>query len=150
MTLSADTARRLETTLLIVDDDDIDVMSIQRSLRTLGLAYPTVVARDGIEALELLRGDNGRRRVEPPFIILLDLNMPRMDGLEFLDELRRDHELADSVVFVLTTSSAERDRRAAWRHHVAGFIPKGMADQSIGVLQMIDRYCSVVHLPAAR
>ncbi len=66
-------------------------------------------ARDGVEALEILRGENGRTKLCPPYVILLDLNMPRMNGLEFLAEIRRDPALRRAVVFVLSTSDDDED-----------------------------------------
>ncbi|MEO0345196.1 MAG: response regulator [Pseudomonadota bacterium] len=118
-------------TLLLVDDDDVDIMSICRALTAKGIENPLVVAHDGVEALECLRGENGRQRVEPPFIILLDLNMPRMDGIEFLGELRADPALQHSVVYVLTTSSAQNDRLKAHAHNVDGFITKGASQDVV-------------------
>ncbi|MEO0617187.1 MAG: response regulator [Pseudomonadota bacterium] len=118
-------------TLLLVDDDDVDIMSIRRALGAKRLDNPLVVAHDGIEALEYLRGENGRERVEPPFIILLDLNMPRMDGIEFLGELRADPALSASVVYVLTTSSTQKDKLQAHAHDVDGFITKGASQDDV-------------------
>jgi CheY-like chemotaxis protein len=71
------------------------------------IANPVSFAHDGIEALEMLRGTNGRPRLPRPYLILLDLNMPRMDGIEFLKELRKDEELKKSIVFIMTTSDAD-------------------------------------------
>lgn len=135
-------------TLLLVDDDDVDIMSVRRAFDDLDIGNPIVVAHDGIEALEHLRGENGRQRLRPPYVIILDLNMPRMDGIEFLAELRADPALAASIVFVLTTSSAERDRAEAYAHHVAGFITKGTSRDVVrDAVRMIDQYWRVVRLP---
>ena len=135
-------------TLLLVDDDDVDIMSLRRVFDELGVHNPVVVAHDGIDALEHLRGENGRTRIEPPFVILLDLNMPRMDGIEFLAELRADDALRQSIVFVLTTSSAQKDRVQAYAHNVAGFITKGTSGDVIReAVRMLDLYWRVVQLP---
>src|SRR6476620_8140823 len=101
-------------TLLAVDDDKVDLMALKRSFRDLKIANPIVEAHDGIEALDRLRGENGCEKLPAPCMILLDLNMPRMGGIEFLDELRRDPELRRTLVFVMTTSSAEEDRVRAY------------------------------------
>ena len=110
--------------ILVVDDDEIDIMAIKRTLRRLDVPNPVSCAHDGIEALELLRGDAADGGLERPYIILLDLNMPRMSGLEFLRELRSDDALRDSVVFVFTTSNAEEDKAAAYALNVAGYMLK--------------------------
>jgi CheY-like chemotaxis protein len=76
---------------------------IVRAFKKAKIANPVSLAHDGIDALEMLRGTNGRERFPRPFLILLDLNMPRMNGIEFLKELRQDDELRKSIVFVMTT-----------------------------------------------
>ena len=135
-------------TFLLVEDDEVDVKAIKRSLDELRIANPLVVARDGREALEYLRGQNGRKKVESPFLVLLDLNMPRMNGLEFLAELRADRELNTAVVFVLTTSRDERDRLSAYEKHVAGYIVKSnVADSFAEAMKLIDHYWRVVEFP---
>ena len=135
-------------TFLLVEDDEVDVKAIKRSLDELRIANPLIVARDGREALEYLRGQNGRDKVVSPYLILLDLNMPRMNGLEFLAELRGDRELNTAVVFVLTTSRDERDRLSAYEKHVAGYIVKSnVADSFAEAMKLIDHYWRVVEFP---
>ena len=135
-------------TFLLVEDDEVDVKVIERTLSALQICNPLIVARDGREALEHLRGENGREKLASPFLILLDLNMPRMNGLEFLAELRSDPKLNRSVVFVFTTSEDERDRLSAYEKHVAGYIVKSnAADSFTDALKLIDHYCRVVALP---
>lgn len=135
-------------TLLLVEDDELDVMGIQRALEKLKISNPVAVARDGIEALECLRGENGREKITRPFIILLDLNMPRMNGIEFLDEIRKDPELHASVVFVLSTSRADEDVMKAYKHNVAGYIVKSEPAQSfMEAIRLLDCYWSLVQLP---
>jgi CheY-like chemotaxis protein len=108
--------------LLHVEDDDICLMMLNRAFKKAKIANQISVAHDGIEALEMLRGTNGCSRLPRPFLILLDLNMPRMDGIEFLNELRKDEDLRKSIVFVMTTSDADEDKVKAYNLGVAGYI----------------------------
>lgn len=108
--------------IMLVEDDDVDVMSVSRAFKKLNITNPLAIARDGVEALAMLRGD-GQAKITPR-IILLDLNMPRMGGLEFLQELRTDPNLQAITVVVLTTSNEERDRVQAYQLNVAGYIVK--------------------------
>ena len=134
--------------VLVVDDDDVDIMAVRRALRKLGVDSPVVTAYNGLEALDVLRGTNGRERLSSPFIIVLDLNMPKMGGLAFLEEIRRDPELRKSIVFVLTTSDAPRDKELAHQHNVAGYIVKsGPAGSIVDAMHMLRLYTSVVELP---
>lgn len=135
-----------EVTVLLVDDDDIDRESTKRAFRKARIANPIVTAENGEEALELLRRDAQQLR---PYIILLDLNMPRMNGIEFLEHVRKDERLSDAVVFVLTTSDADRDKWAAYNNHVAGYILKTeVGDGFVKLISMLEHYWRVVELPA--
>jgi CheY-like chemotaxis protein len=107
-----------------------------------------VEAHNGIEALEHLRGQNGREKIPTPHLVLLDLNMPRMGGLEFLDELRDDDELRNTIVFVMTTSAAEEDRARAFNKNVAGYVLKHRSGQSfLEAIAMLEHYWRVVEFP---
>lgn len=134
-----------EVTLLIVDDDDVDVMGIERGLKKLKILNPVVRARDGAEGLALLRDSSAVRR---PYIVLLDINMPRMNGIEMLAELRNDSALTSSIVFVLTTSNADEDKVAAYRLHVSGYIVKSRAGEGfLQALELLDHYWRIVDFP---
>lgn len=109
--------------ILLVEDDRVDVMTVQRALKRHAIAIPLHVARTATEALELLSG-KGRKRIEPPGLILLDLNLPRMSGIEFLQALRADPELRGLRVIVLTSSNEPNDRAAAFRYEVEDYIVK--------------------------
>lgn len=131
-------------TVFIVDDDDVDVMALQRAFREHRLTNPIVVAHDGMEALRLLRSG----AVPKPYLIVLDLNMPRINGIEFLDELREDPVHASAVVFALTTSSNERDRVASYERNVAGYVVKSTLSHDLGeFVGLLTRFCSVVQMP---
>ena len=99
-------------------------MGLARAFKSRKIANPISFAHDGIDALDMLRGTNGRERLPRPYLILLDLNMPRMDGVEFLIELRKDQDLKKSIVFVMTTSGADEDKVKAYNLGVAGYILK--------------------------
>ena len=137
-----------EVTFLVVEDDDIDAELVMRAFKKLKIANPVVRAKDGIEALDLLRGTNGVDRILTPYLILLDINMPRMSGLEFLDEVRSDPNLRRSVIFMLTTSDDERDILRAYEQNIAGYVIKDNAHTSFhSALPMLDLYWRVVELP---
>ncbi len=137
-----------EVTFLIVDDDDIDVELIKRAFTKLKIANPVIRAADGIEALEILRGEGGREKIQPPYIILLDINMPRMSGLELLEEIRKDENLHRAVIFMLTTSDNEFDIAHSYDKNVAGYVVKSRVGSSFEeALKMLDHYWRIVELP---
>ncbi len=135
-------------TVLLVEDDAIDAEAIERAFKKAKIANPIVNASDGMEALQMLRGEEGQEKLEPPYIVLLDLNMPRMNGIEFLEELRKDPELDKSIVFVLTTSDDDRDMLAAYENHVAGYMIKSKAGEDfIQLIGLLDHYWRVIEMP---
>jgi CheY-like chemotaxis protein len=135
-------------TFLLVEDDEIDIKVIKRGFKALKLANPIRIARDGIEALEILRGTNGQEQITAPYLILLDINMPRMNGIEFLQAIRADDDLKSSIVFMLTTSASEEDRTEAYNFNVAGYLLKSkVMDSFANALTMLDNYWKVVEFP---
>jgi len=137
-----------DATFLVVDDDDIDVEMVERAFRKLKIGNLIVRATDGLDALDILRGTGGRKQLKQPFIVLLDINMPRMSGLEFLEELRQDAALRRTVVFVLTTSDDEMDILRCYEKNISGYIVKARAGQSFEeALKMLDHFSRVVELP---
>jgi CheY-like chemotaxis protein len=134
--------------ILLIEDDDIDAEAIQRAFKKQKIANPITRAVDGVEALELLRGEDKERTLNSPYIILLDINMPRMNGHEFLKELRADKALHGCVVFVLTTSDADRDVDQAYSQNVAGYIIKSRAGADfVNLTGLIDHYWRYIELP---
>lgn len=134
--------------VLLIEDDEIDIEAVQRAFKEQKILNPIHVARDGVEGLEMMRGENGQEKITSPYLILLDINMPRMNGFEFLDVVRADPQLNKSIIFVLTTSSDDEDKMRAYERHVAGYIVKSRA--GIGFLdavKMLDSYWRVVELP---
>ncbi|MEU8820525.1 response regulator [Actinoplanes sp. NPDC048796] len=136
-------------TILVVDDDDADALMIEEAL--LGAAVPPVVHRvaDGLEALEFLRRQGGYGDAVRPDLVLLDLNMPRMDGREVLAELKADDGLKSIPVVVLTTSGESTDITASYVRHANAFVTKPMElDAFVAAVQQIDRfYRDIAMLP---
>jgi CheY-like chemotaxis protein len=130
--------------LLLVDDDDVAAEAVVRGLRKHAMDCPIVIAEDGRMALQILR-DEHDRKISKPMLVLLDLNMPRMNGIEFLKELRADSALRSTVVFILTTSGAEADRTRAYREGIAGYMVKsGVGPQFKGLSRLLTEYRSAV------
>ena len=131
--------------ILLVEDDQVDVMNVKRAFDKNRIANPLFVAGDGREALELLRSGQ-----VPPTrrLILLDLNMPRMNGIEFLKELRADPQLGLTPVVVLTTSDDERDKIDAYNLNVAGYLLKPVTFVNfVEVMAALNKYWTLVELP---
>lgn len=134
---------------LIVDDDTVSVMSMKRAMHKLRILNDIEVCSDGRHALEFLRSEATRDDSLPPYIITLDLNMPRMGGLEFLDHLRADPQLSRMVIFVFTTSDTPDDMKSAYQHHVAGYVVKENPSETFSAaLDMLEAYARIVELPA--
>lgn len=128
-----------QPSLLLVEDDEVDVMAVRRALARHGGDLALTRARNGVEALEVLRR-TGPGTVRP-CLVLLDLHMPQMGGLEFLDALRGDPELRRTPVFMLTSSDEVDDRRAAYDRGVAGYIVKDRAGPGYrDLMQLIQAY----------
>ena len=131
--------------ILLVDDDEIDVMTVRRAFGKANIANKLFVATDGIEALKLLRSSS-----IPPLrrVVLLDLNMPRMSGIEVLREIRSDPALAALTVVVLTTSNEDRDRVEAYRLNVAGYLLKPVTFHAFAeVMSTLNKYWTLMEMP---
>jgi CheY-like chemotaxis protein len=136
-----------DLTILLVDDDEVDVRTITRSLRKRRIDNEIVHAENGRVALDLLQG-RGPEPVPWPYVVLLDIRMPEMDGFEFLAAIRQDPALASTVVFVLTTSDEQRDMVAAYGHQVAGYIVKTEAGENfIDMVAMLEQFSLTVRFP---
>ena len=131
--------------ILLVEDDKVDVMNVERAFQKSHIVNPLFLAVDGEDALERLRGG------EVPLsrlLVLLDLNLPRMNGIEFLRELRRDEALRHLPVVVLTTSDDERDRAEAYNLNVAGYIVKPVTFLNfMEAMATLNKYWTLVELP---
>jgi CheY-like chemotaxis protein len=131
--------------ILLVEDDEVDVMNVKRAFDKNHITNPLFVAGNGLEALEKLRSGEvpqGRR------IVLLDLNMPKMNGIEFLRELRNDPALAPTPVVVLTTSNNDRDKIDAFNLNVAGYLVKPVTFAEFSDLMVtLNKYWTLVEMP---
>jgi CheY-like chemotaxis protein len=131
--------------ILLVEDDEVDVMNVRRAFKKNNIGNPLWVAGNGLDALELLRGPEIPRERR---LVLLDLNMPRMNGIEFLRALRADPELGLTPVVVLTTSDDERDRVNAYNLNVAGYILKPVTFVSfVEAMATLNKYWTLVEMP---
>lgn len=110
--------------ILLVEDNDLDAEILKRTLTKIGASHSLVRANDGLEALEILKQEVDEPRLVHPYIILLDINMPRMDGHEFLAVLRATPELKGARVFVFTTSDSKKDVHIAYQNNANGYIVK--------------------------
>jgi CheY-like chemotaxis protein len=129
-------------TILLVEDDEVDVKALRWAFDKLKIANPLMVARDGVEAWEMLP------RVPRPYLIITDINMPRMTGIELLRKIRDSSEHRDSIVFVLTTSNDEHDKIDAYDLNVAGYMLKSdMGTSFTRAISLIENYWKVVEFP---
>ena len=132
-------------TILLVDDDEVDVMTVKRAFTKANITNRVYVATNGVEALEMLRSDQvpTNRR-----LVLLDLNMPRMNGIEFLREIRKDPVLMNLTVVVLTTSNEDRDRVEAFQLNVAGYLLKPVTFSDFAeVMATLNKYWTLMEFP---
>lgn len=131
--------------ILLVEDDAVDVKTVQRAFKENNISNTLAVATNGEEALEMLKTGV----VNPArLLILLDINMPRMNGIEFLRHIRADEKLRHLSVVVLTTSNDDRDRIEAYRLNVAGYILKPVTfNRFVKAMAALNKYWTLVELP---
>lgn len=129
--------------ILLVEDDQVDVLTTRRALRELQVPNPLVVCENGEEGLAYLRGDG-----EQPCIVLLDLNMPVMNGIEFLANLKSDRRLRRIPAVVLTTSEEQEDKMKSFDLGAAGYMAKCVDYRRfVEVMRSIKLYWSASELP---
>ncbi len=135
--------------ILLVEDDEVDVMNVKRAFKKNNITNPLYMASNGLEALELLRGTEKSPEIpRERRLILLDLNMPKMNGIEFLRELRADPELKATPVIVLTTSNEDRDKVEAYNLNVAGYILKPVTlSKFVEAVATLNKYWSISEMP---
>ena len=129
--------------ILLVEDDLIDAKAFIRAMQKLKLGNPVSHAKDGIEGWEMLQ-DLAR-----PNMVILDINMPRMNGLELLRAVRDDAKLHDTIVFILTTSNDDQDKFEAYNLNVAGYMLKSdMGNSFMRAVALVESYWNVVEFPS--
>src|SRR5438874_1118515 len=110
---------------MLVDDDEIDIKDMQRTFKKNKIDNPIHIATNGLDALNKLLGKNGEKKLNPtPKIVILDINMPKMNGIEFVKNIRIHKNLKSLLIFILTTSNSEKDKIDAYNLNVAGYIVK--------------------------
>lgn len=135
---------RSDMLILLVEDDEVDSLTVKRALEDLKVTNPIVIAPNGEEALAFLRADNKKR----PIIVLLDLNMPKMEGIEFLRMTKQDEALKGIPVVVLTTSTSEQDKIDSFALGVAGYMIKPVDyEQFLDMVRTLDLYWTASELP---
>ena len=134
--------------VLLVEDDQVDRMNVQRAFEKNNMSNPLFVAKDGLEALEMLTGTNGKQKLNPmPKIMLLDINMPRMNGLDLLKELRQNKELKTISVFIMTTSNDTKDKIEAYNSNVAGYILKPLSfERFVSAVSVLNNYWTLCEM----
>jgi CheY-like chemotaxis protein len=134
--------RSKPVTILLVEDDEVDVKALRWAFDKLKIANPLSVARDGVEAWEMLP------QLPRPYLVITDINMPRMNGIELLRKIRERAQYRDSIVFVLTTSNDEQDKIDAYNLNVAGYMLKSdMGTSFTRAIALVENYWKVVEFP---
>jgi CheY-like chemotaxis protein len=130
--------------ILLVEDDCVDIMTVKRTFKDLKITNQLVCSGDGNQALEYLRSEDN----EKPCLILLDLNVPKMNGIEFLRTIKADKELKKIPVIVLTTSKKEQDVIDSFKLSIAGYIIKLLDYKKfVEAIRIIDLYWTLSELP---
>ena len=133
-----------EVLILLIEDDLVDIMTIKRAFKEVKITNPIAVCNNGLEGLQFLRNSKNKR----PGIILLDINMPKMNGIEFLQVIKKDKDLKSIPIIVLTTSKAEQDKIESFKLGVAGYMIKPVDYmQFVEIIKTIHVYWTLSELP---
>ncbi|MEO1514919.1 MAG: response regulator [Bacteroidota bacterium] len=130
--------------ILLIEDDYVDALTVQRALKDIDVKNQVIHIENGEDAIQYLKNTGSLR----PCIILLDLNMPRMNGLEFLEVAKTDEHLRSIPIVVLTTSTEHKDRHESFNHSVAGYMVKPIDyDEFVDMMRTISAYWTKSELP---
>ncbi len=142
------TASDKPVSVLLVEDDDGDAKALRRAFARARVANNIYRALDGYEALDMLHNRHASVSLPQPILVLVDLNMPKMNGLKLIEKLRVDPELCKTVVFILTTSRRDEDKDAAYHLNITGYITKNAAGEDfLNVVALLHSYWHLVELP---
>jgi CheY-like chemotaxis protein len=135
--------------IMLVEDDVVDIMNVKRAFKKNNINNPLHIANNGLEALDMLKGRNGVPKLNPvPKIVLLDINMPKMNGIELLKEMRADDELKSISVFIMTTSNEDSDKFEAYSLNVAGYILKPINfEKFVTAVSTLKNFWKMIELP---
>jgi len=134
--------------ILLVEDDDGDAKAVERTFLKARIANPIMRARDGVEAMEILKGTDQQPRLERPYLLLVDLSMPRMDGIQLVRAIREDPGLHATIIFMLTTSNRAEDKKSAYSQNVTGYILKERAGEDfLKLCSLVECYWRIVEMP---
>ncbi len=134
--------------LLIIEDNETDIMCLKKAFEKSGIGKTIITASNGEEALAYLKGDMPEQDLRIPNLILLDLNMPIMNGFEFLEAVKSDARLKAIPVVVLTSSTSSMDMNDSYNNSVAGYIEKPMDPEAyLDIVRVLDQYWSLSYLP---
>jgi CheY-like chemotaxis protein len=132
--------------ILLVDDDSLDQMDVERTLEKKGIYYLLEKANNGEEAIDHLKGHRGKAFSGLPDIILLDLNMPKMNGFEILQQLKENEEWKGIKVFVLTTTDDKHDKELAMSLGASGFITKPLKFQTVSSMDAFNLMIDLMNM----
>jgi CheY-like chemotaxis protein len=134
--------------ILLVEDDEVDVMNVKRAFKKNNVTNPLFVCNNGVEAIEFLKKQKEKAPSEVPKIILLDLNMPKMGGIDFLKAIRANDDFKYLSVFVMTTSNEDKDKVDAYNLNVAGYILKPLSmERFIEAVSTLNNYWKLCEFP---
>ena len=130
--------------VLLIEDDEVDLEAFRRAIAKRQLPYNVIARSSARVALDMLAGEELSAEQKESLVVFLDINMPGMNGHQFLEELRNHQQLRRSIVFILTTSDHQRDKALAYDKNVAGYFVKSKLD---GVLDTLEQYLDNVEFP---
>jgi CheY-like chemotaxis protein len=134
--------------ILLVEDDEVDIMNIQRAFLKNNIKLPFYIARNGVEALEMLRNPEPFNIGIRPQYLIVDLNMPKKGGLELLHDIRQDPSLKRLTVFIMTTSNEVKDKTTAYEYNAAGYIIKPLSfTEFVEAIGALNQYINICELP---